>query len=410
MEAILLGIYSFFVWLIFFKFKWLPWNTMTQVIVITIPIIGLTALILLLNVFAPSSSDVRVMKYVINVVPQVRGRVIEVPAEGNQHMKKGDVLFRIDPTPYQLTVNSLEAQLANTQGSSRELDEQLVGAVAQAAAARSAIQQATSRVNQSTAQVELARKRVEQHRELVAKGAGNKFDLEQAETNLRDLEGTLDGARSAEAQARSAEGQALAAERQIRQRMGAKTAGPNGEWAQIAQARAQLENAKWELSQTVAYAPANGTPTNVTMRAGSFAVPLPVAPALTFIEDEFVVIALFHQNELHQVQPGDEAEFALKTLPGEVIKGKVDSIIWAQGQGQSLPLSNIVPSTGVATPPPDRFPVKFTVDPKYRDHFLAAGARGDAAIYTEHLHAIHIIRKVILRVGTKLNYLILKLH
>src|SRR6185436_4078811 len=286
MEVILLGIYSFFVWLIFFKFKWLPWNTATQVIVITIPIIGLSATILLLNVFAPSSSDVRVMKYVINVVPQVRGRVLEVPAEGNHAMKKGEVLFKIDPTPYQLTVNQLEAQLANAVGGSKELDEQLIGAVAQAASARSAIGQATSRVTQASAQVDLARKRVEQHRELVAKGAGNRFDLEQAETNLRDLESTLDGARSAEAQARSAEGQALAAERQIRQRMGAKT---NGEWAQVAQVRAQLENAKWELSQTVAYAPANGTPTNVQLRAGAFAVPMPIAPALTFIEDEFVV-------------------------------------------------------------------------------------------------------------------------
>ena len=49
MEVILLGIYSFFVWLIFFKFKWLPWNITSQVIVITLPIIGLTVLILLLN-------------------------------------------------------------------------------------------------------------------------------------------------------------------------------------------------------------------------------------------------------------------------------------------------------------------------------------------------------------------------
>jgi hypothetical protein len=50
------------------------------------------------------------------------------------------------------------------------------------------------------------------------------------------------------------------------------------------------------------------------------------------------------------------------------------------------------------------------VDPRHKDLFLAAGARGDAAIYTEHLEMIHIVRKVILRVGTKLNYLILKLH
>jgi len=407
MEVLLLGIYSFFVWLVFFKFKWLPWNTVSQVIVITLPIVALTALILTLNVVAPSSSDVRVLKYVVNVVPQVRGRVLEVPAEGNQPMKKGDVLYKIDPTPYQLSVNALEAQLANTQGSSRELDEQLIGAVAQVSAANSAIQTSTSRVTQATAQVELARKRVAQYRELSARGAGNKFDLEQAETNLRDAESTLDGARSTEAQSRSAQAQALAAERQIRQKMGAKS---GGEWAQVAQVRAQLEQAKWELSQTVAYAPANGTPTNVQLRTGAFVVPMPIAPALTFIEDEFVIVALFNQNELTQVKPGDEAEVVLLTLPGEVIKAKVDSIIWAQGQGQAMPFSNLVPSTGVSGPPPDRFPVKLTVDPKYHESFLAAGARGNAAIYTEHGEMIHIIRKVIMRVGTKINYLILKLH
>jgi multidrug resistance efflux pump len=406
MEAILLAIYSFFVWLIFFKFKLLPWNTTSQVIVITIPIIGMAALILLLNVFAPSSNDVRVIKYVINVVPQVRGRVVEVPAEGNRAMKKGEVLFKIDPTPYQLQVAALEAQLANAQGSSRELDEQLIGSIAQVAAARSAIEQAASRVQQASAQVELARKRVAQHRELVAKGAGNKFDLEQAETNLRELEGTLDGARSAEAQARSAQGQALAGERQIRQRMGAKT---NGEWAQVAQVRAQLEAARWDLAQTTVFAPTNGAAINLQLRPGSMTAAFPTNPVLTFVEDEFTVVALYHQNELHQVKPGDEAEISLRTLPGEIIKAKVDSIVWAQGQGQSAQ-STQVPVTGVQPIPPGRFPVKLIVDPKYRDVFLAAGATGDAAIYTEHLAMIHIIRKVIVRVGAKLNYLILKLH
>jgi len=61
MEILLLAIYSFFVWLIFFKFKWLPWTFITQVIVVTIPIVALTVLILLLNVVAPSSHDVRVI-------------------------------------------------------------------------------------------------------------------------------------------------------------------------------------------------------------------------------------------------------------------------------------------------------------------------------------------------------------
>jgi len=405
MDALLLGIYGFFVWLIFFKLKWLPWNTVSQVIVITIPIVGLTVLILLLNVFAPTSSDVRVIKYVVNLTPQVRGKVLEVPAEGNKPMKKGDVLFRIDPTPYQLEVDALEAKLANTEGGSRELQEELAGSVAQAAAAKSSIEQASSRVAQASAQAELARKRVAQYTELKAKGAGNRFDLEQAETNLRDAESALDGARSAEAQARSAEGQALAGERQIRQKMGARS---NGEWAQIAQIRSQLELAKWNLSTTTVHAPADGTPINVQLRPGSLITTLANMPALTFVEDEFTVVALYDQNELTKVKPGDEAEIALQTLPGEIIKAKVDSIIWAQGQG-TVAMNTGAPNT-LGNVPPGRFPVKLTVDPKFRDVFLAAGARGQAAIYTESAEMIHIIRKIILRVGTKLDYLILKLH
>ena len=320
-------------------------------------------------------------------------------------LKKGDVLFRLDPTPYQLQVNALEAQLANTQGSSRELEEQLLGATAQVAASKSSIEGATSRVAQAQAQVDLARKRVAQNKELVAKGAGNRFDLEQAETTVRDAESALDGARSAEAQARSAEAQALAAERQIRQRMGAKS---NGEWAQIAQVRAQLESAKWDLSQTTVVAPANGTPINLQLRPGSMTAAFPALPVLTFVEDDATIVALYSQNELTKVKPGDEAEIVLLTLPGEIIKARVESIIWAQGQGQSV-ASGQLPNT-VGSLPPGQFPVKLSVDPKYKEFFLAAGARGDAAIYTESVEAIHILRKVLLRISTKVNYLVLKLH
>src|SRR5215217_7053975 len=119
MEIILLGIYAFFVWLIFFKFKLLPWNIVSQVIVITIPIIGLTALILLLNIAAPSSHDVRVINYVVPVVPRVTGRVIEVPIEPNRPIKKGDVVFKIDPAPFQFEVDSLQAKVAVDQAKLR---------------------------------------------------------------------------------------------------------------------------------------------------------------------------------------------------------------------------------------------------------------------------------------------------
>jgi multidrug resistance efflux pump len=112
MEALLLAIYAFFVWLIFIKFKWLPWNTTSQVTVVIIPIVALSAMILTLNVVAPSTSDVRVIKYVVQVIPQVRGRVIEVPVEPNRLVKKGELLFRIDPTPYQNDLNVAKGELA----------------------------------------------------------------------------------------------------------------------------------------------------------------------------------------------------------------------------------------------------------------------------------------------------------
>jgi len=161
MEILLLGIYSFFVWLIFIKLKWLPWNTGTQVTVVIIPVVGLGATILLLNIYAPSSSDLRVIKYSVPIVSQVRGRVIEVPVEeGNRLVKKGEVLFRIDPTPYQLEVNTLEAQLVGMQGSQRELEEQAKGAEAK-------IEESQSRAREIGARLALTRKRVQQYRELL---------------------------------------------------------------------------------------------------------------------------------------------------------------------------------------------------------------------------------------------------
>jgi multidrug resistance efflux pump len=407
MEALLLGIYGFFVWLIFIKFKWLPWNTQTQVTVAVIPIVGLTVLILTLNVVAPSSADVRVYRYTVAIVSQVRGRVIEVPIEeGNVPVKKGDVLFRLDPTPYQLEVNTLKGQLASAAAQERELEESLKGSQAKITEANSAIAQAQGRIAEVSARLDLARKRVEQYRELAGTGAGTRFELEQAEASLLELSGQLAAARSAEAQARAAERQAVAGRDQVRQKLGAKV---DGEYAQVAQLRAQLERAEWDLDQTTTRSPCDCYVVNLQLRPGGFLSALAVQPVMTLVETTGSVVALFSQNELHQVAPGNEAEFTLNTHPGRIVKAKVDSVIWATGAGQ-LPPSGTLPMTGVLTSPPQHFAVKFDIAEKDKELFMAPGAAGAAAIYTERGHAIHIIRKVILRVGALLNYLVLKLH
>jgi multidrug resistance efflux pump len=407
MEILLLGIYSFFVWLIFIKFRWLPWNIYSQVTVVVIPIVAMAALILTLNVVAPSSSDLRVFRYTVPIVSQVRGRVIEVPIEeGNRPVKKGDVLFRIDPTPYQQQVNTLKAQLANAVGGQKEVEEQLKGTEAKITEARAGIAQAAARIGEVNARLALAQKRVAQYKELVATGAGSRFDLEQAEASLAELNGQLDAARSVEAQSRAAEGQAVAGRGQVLQKLGAKS---GGEYAQVAQIRAQLENAEWELDQTTTRSPCDCYVVNLQLRPGGFVAALPVAPVMTLVETTGSVVALFAQNELQQVASGNEAEFAVQTVPGKVIKGTVDSVIWASGAGQ-LAANGTLPMTGVMTAPAQRFAVKFDVADKDKDVFLAAGAAGTAAIYTEHGAALHIIRKVIVRVGSYLNFLVLKLH
>jgi multidrug resistance efflux pump len=407
MDILLLGIYAFFVWLIFIKLKWLPWNIYSQVTVVVIPIVALATMLLTLNVVAPSSADVRVFRFTVPIVSQVRGRVIEVPIEeGNRPVKKGDVLFRIDPTPYQLQVNTLQAQLANAIAQTKETEESLKGAQGKVAETKGAIEQATARTAEVSAKLELARKRVVQYRELVATGAGSKFDLEQAEASLSELTGQLAAARSAEAQARAGETQARAGQAQVQQRLGAKS---NGEYAQIAQIRAQLESAKWDLDQTTTRSPCDCYVINLQLRPGGYVAALPVAPVMTLVEASGTVGALYRQNELHQVEPGNEAEFALETYPGRIIKAKVNSIVWASGAGQ-LQASGTIPMTGVLTAPSQRFAVKFDVADKDKELFLAPGAAGDAAIYTDHAEFLHILRKVIIRVGSYTNYLILKLH
>jgi multidrug resistance efflux pump len=406
MDLLLLGIYAFLVWLIFIKFKWLPWNTTSQVIVVIIPIVALATMILTLNVVAPSSNDVRVIKYVVQIIPQVKGRVIEVPVEPNRLVKKGDLLFRIDPTPYQNELSIAKAKVAVDEAKLEQASAGLADASAGARELREQLKSATGQVTALRPRLELARLRVRQNRELVATGAGDRFALEQAEANVTEIEAQL--------------ATATANEAQVTQRISGQV---NGEQATVASARAQIATAKaqvdasrvevankqWDLDQTSVYAPASGYAINVQLRPGSFVTAFPVAPAMSFVEEAYQVIALYKQNELTLVDPGDDAEIALVSHPGRIIKATVDSIVWAQGQGQ-LAQSGVLPQTGAYPQAPGRFPVKLSVTDKDRDLFLAAGASGDAAIYTDHAAALHILRKVILRVGSITNYLVLKLH
>lgn len=318
MIEILLIIYAFAVWWIFFKRKIYPWDKRSKIIVFTIPVVFVLILVLLMNIFAPSSSDVRVTRHEVPIIPQVKGRVIEVGVTDNQRVKKGAVLFKIDPEPYQASVNALNAKL------------------------------------------KLAKKRVQENQALVKTGSGNRFDLEKAEADYEELQ-------------------------------------------------EKAANSYWELEQTVVRAPNDGTVINAQLRPGVFLVPTPLRAAMSFLEDEPQVFMLFHQNELHQIKAGHEAEFYIPTNPGQVYKAKVDTVIWAQRQGQ-INASGDLPQTGLRPAIPNRFPVKLILEKSDDIELIAAGAVGHGAIYTDHMSFLHFVRKVMLRVYSKLNYIVPKLH
>ena len=419
MEVILLAIYAAFVWLIFIKLKLLPWTTPFKVAVVIFPIIVLAATMLMLNIFAPTTTDVRVVKYVVPIVSQVRGRVIEVPVENNRPVKKGDVLFRVDPTPYESEVRSLEAKLVSDEANVGAEQARLNEMMARLPDAQSTERQLTEQLNQAAGQVaalqaslELATKRVGQNKQLTSAGAGNLFDLELAETNVTELTAQIVAARAAEQQVKEKlSGRIngdLSAVAEAKAQISTAQAQIKVAQAQADTTRAQLANAKWNVDQTTVVAPGDGTMVNVMLRPGFMVTGIAFNEVMTFVDNEYQVFALFNQNELHQIAPGNEAEITLDTYPGRIIKAHVDSVIWAQGQGQ-VDASGDLPRT-TFTAPPGRFPVKLVVSEKDDALFLAAGARGATAIYTEHFTLIHLIRKVLLRTASYLDYLIIKHH
>jgi multidrug resistance efflux pump len=320
--------------------------------------------------------------------------VTEVPIEPNKPIKKGDVLFKIDPVPFQQAFEAAQAKLA-------ELKVGLISAQAYQRGLDDELKNAESATQALVARVELSKKRVAQYTELAASGAGRRAEQEQAESDVANLSSQIAGAKASESK--------------IKQKIEARTeAGEIDEVAQakaqIAKAEADLISAKYDLEGTTHLAPANGRVANLAVRPGVRATQFATMPIMSFIEeDDPWIFAYFYQNELRYVEPGNEAEIFLKTYPGRIIKCKVDSIMWATAQGQ-MPINGNLPTTLPGDTPDARIAVRLILDPKDKDLFLAAGAKGGGAIYTDQLKFLHIIRKVFIRVSTKIDWFVFKLH
>ena len=252
----------------------------------------------------------------IPITPQVTGVVSEVTDKNNQLIKKGEVLFKIDPGRYKARVDRLQADLVTATHNIDVLKAQLTEA------------------QSNTTRVSAERDRLFKDYQRYLKGS-------QAKVNPFS-ESDIDNARQNYLAQDAMVKASVAEQTQIQSQLDSMS---NGEQSQIASLRAQLAEAQYNLDQTIIRAPSNGYITQVLIRPGTYAASLPLRPVMVFIpEQKRMIVAQFRQNSLLRLKPGDEAEVVFSALPGQVFPGKLTSILpvvpggtyQAQGALQSL--------------------------------------------------------------------------
>ena len=174
--------------------------------------------------------------------------------------------------------------------------------------------------------------------------------------------------------------------------------------ALVKQLTAELEGAEWNLNETTVRAPADGYVTYLALRPGQRVVTLPFQPAMTFVDTSREIVGVQIQ-QIHQryIKRGQEVEMAFKTQPGRIYTGKVKAIIQVTHESQAV-ISGTVPTAQPIQAEP--FFVRVQLDDREAAKDLPAGTAGTAAIYTKSAAMTHIIRKVMIRMESYMNYII----
>ena len=331
-------------------------------------------------------------------------------------VKKGQPLFQFDRRPYEYQVRQLEAQLEAASAnavSAKFKVEQLKAGVASAnqdvrmyKADLDASEQKTIRAKSD---LEYAKYQQQLSAGLAQKGAGPEEDAQkwQAQMNANQasvMEATAEAERARlkyQSQWEGVNTTVAGATAQLKE----SEAAQKQVAATIQSLKAQLETANYYLDNTVMVAPDDGHVVNLQVQAGMVAGILRVGGIASFIVDsDRYMLAGFSQQTLKYVKVGQPVEVALDLYPGQVFEAKVDSIWWANGEGQYLP-SDVIPTFVPADPtkPQGEFAVKiYPTDPSQVG--LPIGAQGVATIYTSH-GGFAALRKIAIRIHTWFNWL-----
>lgn len=337
---------------------------------------------LLLNVllFIPMqwgapSGPVGVFRNVIELVPAVSGQVTEVSVEPLTQVAQGEVLFQIDPEPFQDDVDRLAAALAEAEQQPKLLQASVE--IAEAALAR------------ASAEREQTRRKLQRSKRLVESGAVTQEEYEE------DLRSAVVADR--------AEKEAQARLNQAKLQLTSTTA--EGENTAVAQAREQLARAEYDLRQATVRAPTDGKVQQLALRPGARVAALPLRASLVFVDTERTRIAVaIKQNQLRYVESGQRAEVVLKYLPGKTLAAKVVGVADLTSGGQ-VRSSGVVEDLSAKQSRDEPYQVVLELDDKrIKANELPGGAVGVAAIYTEQVQFSHLIRRVMLRMTAWLNY------
>jgi multidrug resistance efflux pump len=342
-------------------------------------VLGLVGLAIALFVYTlvadrmtPSTSQATAQAFLIRMAPEVGGRVISVDVSDNDIVKPGDLLFRLDPRPYEIVVAQAEARVAQvgqTLGASTAAVETAQARVAEALAARSNTREQTARVL-----------------ELVRRGVYPPARGEDAQASLARADATLQAAVSELERARQNLGPAGAANPQLRDALSA------------------LERAQLDLLRTRVVAPSTGVVTNLNLSPGSYLAP--GQAALTFIDGRaYWVSALMRENNLEHMRPGTLVEMVFDALPGRVFAGRVESIGW--GLGGTAPVDQ---ATGLLSPTKPnndtrRFPVTLLFNEQPPVRTLRYGSQASIVAYAVSHPVMDAIAAAVIRLRSVLAYL-----
>jgi multidrug resistance efflux pump len=333
----------------------------------------ISALLLGMNYNHPYTSEARFYFYSTPIIPGVSGVVTEVPVQTGTPLKAGDILFRIDPEPFENAVKAKEAALAEALQATQQL--------------RATADSAQKKLESALADRDSAKDVFERSKKLLETGAVAQVQFERAKNTLNAAEATAQSAKSEADRAR------LEADAVVK--------GVNTE---VARLQAELDTAKFNLEQSVVRAPTDGTVQQNFLRPGMYAASVPLRPVMVFLHNEKPkFVAAFLQNSAQRIEEGSEAEFILPSVPGRFFKGKVNTVGAFIAQGQLQPTGNLVDPEQIKGE--GRILVRIEPEEGISKYLIVPGSTGQVAIYTHHMHHLAIMRKVLLRMKSWTNFI-----